>query len=167
MNIRPILKEDAKHIQLVAKQSWNAAYGDIYPQSFIEEFVRNAYSIHNLEQSADRDAQRDERHFYVCELEGAIIAFAQVMKQEAAGEYELLRIYVHPDRQNAGAGRLLLSNYLTTLPHMNKLVAWVEDKNEQGRRFYERNGFVQTSHMVEKHEHFETQLTEYTWQRTC
>ncbi|WP_028596199.1 GNAT family N-acetyltransferase [Paenibacillus assamensis] len=165
MNIRPVLKEDASYIQTVARQSWNAAYGNIYPQSFIDEFVSKAYSVDSLEQGAERDEQRAERHFYVCEAEGSIIAFAQVMSQETAGEYELLRIYVQPERQNAGAGRLLLSNFLTTIPHMNKLVAWVEDKNEQGRRFYERNGFTVTSQMVEKHEHFETQLIEYTWRR--
>jgi GNAT superfamily N-acetyltransferase len=74
---------------------------------------------------------------WVAERDGVAIGFAAV-----AGDL-LGHLYVHPKAQNRGAGSALLDRVKLERP--GGFHFWVFQRNEAGRRFYERHG----CHVVE------------------
>ena len=54
---------------------------------------------------------------------------------------ELWRIYAHPDHYGTGAGSALLDELESRLD-VDAYVLDVHSRNERGRAFYERRGFV-------------------------
>ena len=69
--------------------------------------------------------------------------FAFVAWDEATGEIQ--RLYTHPRGQGRGAGRELLSRAVDALRAAGRTEAWLntEARNEDARRFYERQGWIE------------------------
>lgn len=62
--------------------------------------------------------------------------------------FELRRLYVKPDVQRQGVGRRLLEAVIQA-GRIKSMYAWVEQKNEIGRAFYARRGFVKVNERKE------------------
>ncbi|GGO08363.1 GNAT family N-acetyltransferase [Saccharibacillus kuerlensis] len=148
ITIRFASQTDIPHIQSVARDACTATYSDIYPKTFIENFLNMAYSAENLQRSIERDEQLDNRSFLVAEWEGEVVGYAQTAK-EGEDSYELLRIYIQPEYQHRGIGQRFLRRFLDHLAPSDKLFAWVAKENVMGRAFYEKNGFKHTEEMSE------------------
>jgi GNAT superfamily N-acetyltransferase len=69
---------------------------------------------------------------WVAERNGRVLGFAAL-----AGEM-LSHLYVAPDAQGAGVGRVLLAKAMERRPAGFRL--WVFQRNERARRFYESHG---------------------------
>jgi GNAT superfamily N-acetyltransferase len=78
--------------------------------------------------------RRDE--VWVAELDGAVAAYARFTRTW------LDDLYVHPDHQGAGLGGALLDLVKSLRPDGFGL--WVFESNEPARRFYARQGLVET-----------------------
>ncbi|WP_158579915.1 GNAT family N-acetyltransferase [Geodermatophilus marinus] len=93
-------------------------------------------------------ARVTEPGFVVAERTGRVVAFARA--DEQAGEVALL--YVDPDEQGRGTGRLLLGLVLDRLRAAGHAVARLrtEERNTGPRRFYEAEGFVSTGEVLER-----------------
>jgi len=131
----------AESIARVARASWTDTYRDIFEPEFIEEFLSTNYATDALAEQAERAAARDDRHFLVAERDGAVIAFAQYGRGPRGPE--LFRIYAEPAHFGMGAGFALLEELHRRLAgNVDGYVVDVHSRNERGRSFYDRNGFV-------------------------
>jgi ribosomal protein S18 acetylase RimI-like enzyme len=140
-SIRDATAADAEAIARVARASWTDTYRDIFEPDFIERFLADAYDRDAVAGSAERAAPRDDQHFLVAERDGAVIAFAQY--GEGRRGPELFRIYADPAHFGTGAGSALLAELHRRLAgRVASYVLDVHSRNERGRAFYDRNGFV-------------------------
>jgi [ribosomal protein S5]-alanine N-acetyltransferase len=141
VSVRDAVAADAEAIAGVARASWAATYRDIFEPAFIAEFLDANYQPEGLARQAERaDASLDE-HFLVAERGGSVVAFAQFGVGSRGPE--LFRIYADPAHFGTGAGSALLGELHRRLTgHVEEYVLEVHSKNERGRAFYDRNGFV-------------------------
>jgi putative acetyltransferase len=101
-------------------------------------FVRARDEMTYLPRIVDKDRPKlggwiVERHeVWVAEEDGRIVGFAGLHP----GLLE--HLYVEPTEQNRGIGTALLEHVKASLP--DGFEFWVFQKNEAGRRFYERHG---------------------------
>jgi len=140
-SVRDASAADAEAIARVARASWTETYRDIFDADFIDAFLAQNYAPEALVASAERVAVRDDEHFLVAERDGAVIAFAQY--GEGPSGPELFRIYADPAYFGTGAGTALLAELHRRLAgRVTSYVLHVHSRNERGRAFYDRNGFV-------------------------
>lgn len=141
VTIRDARATDADAIARVARASWTDTYRDIFEAAFIDEFLSANYATDALATQAERAATRDGSHFLVAEREEAVIAFAQFGTGPRGPE--LFRIYADPEHYGTGAGSALLAELHRRLEgHVDAYLLDVHSRNERGRAFYDRNGFV-------------------------
>ena len=121
--LRPPVPEDASAIADVLTAAGVAAWGGFLGAERVERATRGT------EQPADLVA---------VDAEG-VVGF--VAWDAATGE--ILRLYTHPRAWGGGAGRALLDCALDALREAGFRQAWLntEERNERGRRFYERHGW--------------------------
>ena len=140
-SVRDAAPTDAVAIARVARASWTDTYRDIFESEFIERFLADAYDLEELAAAAERAAASENEHFLVAERDGAVVAFAQY--GEGRRGPELFRIYADPAHFGTGAGSALLAELHRRLAgHVDGYVVDVHSRNERGRAFYDRNGFV-------------------------
>ncbi|HYI68070.1 MAG TPA: GNAT family N-acetyltransferase [Candidatus Limnocylindrales bacterium] len=140
-SVRDAAPADAEAIARVARASWTDTYRDIFEPDFIERFLADNYAPQALAASAERAAGSEDEHFLVAERDGAVVAFAQY--GEGRRGPELFRIYADPAHYGTGAGYAMLTELHRRLA--GRVAAYVLDvhsRNERGRAFYDRNGFV-------------------------
>lgn len=139
--VRDAVAGDAESIARVARASWTQTYRDIFDPAFIEDFLRTNYATDALAAQAEGASMRDDTHFLVAERDGAVIAFAQYGIGPRGPE--LFRIYADPAYFGTGAGFALLDELHRRLAgKVDGYVVDVHSRNERGRAFYDRNGFV-------------------------
>ena len=138
--VRDATIEDASAIRRVAQASWRHTYRDIFAPEFIEAFLDRNYSEAALAGAAEA-ATRDESAFLVAEREGAIVGYLHF--GEGPRGPELYRIYADPAHFGTGVGSALPSELHERIEgRVEAYVLDVHSRNERGRAFYERNGFV-------------------------
>jgi RimJ/RimL family protein N-acetyltransferase len=139
--VRDATPADALAIATVARASWTETYRDIFEPSFIEGFLAEHYAPEALERATLRAAERDDAEFLVAERDGAVVAYANYGVGPRGPE--LFRIYAHPDHYGTGAGSALLAELHRRIAgRVDAYVLDVHSRNERGRAFYDRNGFV-------------------------
>jgi RimJ/RimL family protein N-acetyltransferase len=137
--VRDARPGDAERIAEVARASWRDTYRDIFEPAFIEDFLAANYSPAALVASAEQASVREDRQFLVAERDGEIVAYAHY----GVGEHgpELWRIYADPAHYGTGAGSALLDELESRLD-VDAYQLDVHSRNERGRAFYHRRGFV-------------------------
>ena len=141
VSVRDALAADAEAIARVASVSWSETYRDIFEPAFIAEFLDANYQPAALAGQADRAAGLADGHFLVAERDGDVVAFAQFGVGPRGPE--LSRIYADPAHFGTGAGSALLEELHRRIAgSVDAYVLEVHSKNERGRAFYDRNGFV-------------------------
>ena len=141
VSVRDAVAADAEAIARVARASWAETYRDIFEPAFIAEFLDANYAPAALAEQASRAAGLSDGHFLVAERDGSVVAFAQFGVGPRGPE--LSRIYADPAHYGTGAGSALLIELHRRLEgHVDAYVVEVHSKNERGRAFYERSGFV-------------------------
>jgi len=143
VSVRDAQATDAEAIAFVARASWAETYRDIFEPAFITEFLDANYQWSSLAEQASRAAGLPDGHFLVAERDGSVVAFAQFGVGPRGPE--LFRIYADPAHYGSGAGSALLAELHRRISgQMDAYVVEVHSKNERGRAFYDRNGFVVT-----------------------
>ena len=139
VTVRDARPEDAEAVARVATASWRDTYRDIFEPAFIDEFLATHYATDSLARAAERASAAENEHFLVAEREGEIVAYAHYGIGERGPE--LWRIYADPAHYGTGAGSALLDELEFRLD-VDGYVLDVHSRNERGRAFYERRGFV-------------------------
>lgn len=139
--VRDVTVEDAPAVERVARASWSDTYRDIFEPEFIERFLGEAYAPDALRAAIERSTTRDDAHFLVAERRGEVIAYAQYGVGPRGPE--LFRIYADPAHYGTGAGSALLDELESRLRGVvDAFLLDVHSRNERGRAFYDRRGFV-------------------------
>lgn len=142
--------DDVAPIRAVAEASWERDYADILTRDTVAAGVNDWYDEETL-----ADLVADERTpVWVAEVGeaddeqgdgGEVVAFAHGYVAGETGH--VLRLYVHPDERRSGVGERLLSATVDALTGRGsgRVEATVLAANEQGRAFYEAQGFEQVA----------------------
>jgi GNAT superfamily N-acetyltransferase len=137
--VRAAVPDDADAVDAVRFASWRAAYGDLIPAAFFDEFDRAA-AISRWRAGI----VAGDRQALVAEQVGPIVGFCSYgncrdADLPAAGE--VYALYAHPDHWSTGVGRALLSRAIEALAN-RPIVLWVLRDNARARRFYEIAGLT-------------------------
>ena len=145
--------EDIVALQVAAEASWRATYASIFTPDFITRFLARAYSVESLR----RTIQSPNSCFLVVKCETAqckatVLGFGQVGSGQPRRDgkpvapAELYRLYVVPSQQRQGLGSRLLAELEAWLlaQGYDHYACYVHARNELGKAFYQRQGFVHT-----------------------
>lgn len=140
--IEPAQVGDIAAIQVVAQQSWQATYGQIFSQEFIDGFLSRAYSTEALR----RSLANARSLFLLAKAGEQVVGFGQLGEGESrhSRSMELYRLYVAPAHWRQGIGAALLAAAEDWLKQrgVTGYHCFVHSQNEVGKRFYLKRGFV-------------------------
>ena len=136
--IRPATLADIEGIRQVARITWHATYAHCIAAHIRARFLEQAYATHTLS-----DTLNQQPHwFYVATLAKQVIGYAQyVIRYDT--QWELVRLYVHPDHQRRGIGRsfLWMGAAAMLAAGADACYASVAAENAPALAFYQRCGF--------------------------
>ncbi|EIT86212.1 GCN5-related N-acetyltransferase [Fictibacillus macauensis ZFHKF-1] len=136
-HIRNMHEEDLEHVQAVARRTWQATYEGIIPAHIQERFITVAYCKESLQQRLLRSS------FFVAEVEGNVVGFANYAAGKEEGVLALVALYVLPEHQGTGIGTALLQVGMQ-LQNVHTMEVDVEQENTIGMTFYVAKGFTVT-----------------------
>jgi RimJ/RimL family protein N-acetyltransferase len=135
--------EDANEIRNVAYQSWRAAYRDILAAEAVDERFNSRY----LNQDLRTRISSSNDFFFVARDNNKLVGFIHF------GLYDIVSllagIYVIPNFWRRGIGTSLLralDEELNLLGHAG-YGCYVHERNEIGKAFFLKHGFVHTGHL--------------------
>ena len=171
IGIRPARPQDAFGIATVHVETWRATYPTLLPHDYL---VRNL-SIDTRAAYWQRTLDSDRGESVLVAVEaGTVVGFCSVgaarkrpgarLLPEGARLGEVFTLYVLPDFQDRGAGRMLLANGFARLLDMGCQAAllWVIAANPS-RFFYEAMGGQAAGSDVEKFAGARLEETCYLW----
>ncbi|MDN4595453.1 GNAT family N-acetyltransferase [Polycladomyces subterraneus] len=159
--LRPMYTTDIPGVKKVAEETWWSTYRPILKEESIRRFLQVSYCEEALEQALEAHQRAAVSLFWVAVQEGAVIGFVEAMR-ETDSMFELRRLYVKPEVQRQGVGRRLLEEVIQA-GRINSMFAWVEQKNEIGRAFYARRGFVKVDEREEDFLGTVTVVEKWVW----
>ncbi|GLZ78032.1 N-acetyltransferase GCN5 [Actinorhabdospora filicis] len=141
ITVRAADPDDGMAIAAVQKTTWQATYGEWIPD------VVAGLDLARTALNWSRAAADARQRVAVAEGETGVLGFAwsgPPEENEPEGTGVLLALYVHPEAQGRGAGRLLLDDAVTWLRAQGYTgcVVWALERYAPARRFYERSGFA-------------------------
>lgn len=153
VTIRPAREADAEAIAGVHVETWRAAYAGLLPQEVLDGLSRRRQT--RRWRRAIRDPQAELGQVFVAE-DGGIAGFGSASCK--AGE--ITTLYVRPDAQRRGIGRMLFHHMAEFLEGPVSL--WVLDGNPAAG-FYERLGGRPGVHAAVERWGRELGRTRYCW----
>jgi GNAT superfamily N-acetyltransferase len=140
--VRRAVPGDAHDVARMHIRSWQSAYRGLLAQDYLDgleptawatryTFGRMGFGLPATQLAVDGSAVR------------GLVTTGLCRDDDLANFGELLAIYVDPDHQRTGVGRLLMAAGRTRLRRVGVETAalWVLDDNARARRFYERDGW--------------------------
>lgn len=157
--VRLATVEDAEALADVHVTSWQKAYAGIFPDDYLSNLDRRVRA-----QWWQRFIGNGAR-VHVAESDG-VVGFCHADDSDDEGWGEIYSIYVHPDNWGDGYGRELLVAGESTLigKGHNRALLWVLQRNERGRRFYERQSWA-VGKPIRVEEIGGTQVTEVRYEK--
>jgi ribosomal protein S18 acetylase RimI-like enzyme len=142
-NIRRAAVEDAQAIASVKVDTWRSTYVGIVPDAFLK-------SLNAREGAEDWRAhlQAQDMLAFVAEDRSDVFGFICGGKlRDVIDGYdgELYAIYIRPEGQRSGVGRLLVRSLVEALQikGLKSMVVWVLERNLGAVSFYQRLGAIQ------------------------
>jgi ribosomal protein S18 acetylase RimI-like enzyme len=144
--IRRAQTADAETLVRLSRDTFRAAFGDLYWPEDLEAYLATAYGL----EKTRRDLTDPNIGVWFAERDGVAIGYAMVgpcdlpHPEVTEACAELKRIYLAPDAQGGGMGSRLISQALAWLERDGPRRIWIGvwSGNEGARRLYERLGFA-------------------------
>ena len=155
--IRLMTSKDIEHVQQIARVTWRDTYSDIIPEELQTLFLDRSYSDRMLMMRMERTAM------LIAERDGVPIGFANVTKVDEDGDAELTAMYILPPHQKSGYGKKLFHKALATLKSASQVFVYVDQHNENGRAFYEKQGFTLVDIFEETFEGHPVKTAQYVY----
>jgi ribosomal protein S18 acetylase RimI-like enzyme len=162
MRVREATTADVASIRAVAEASWERDYVDLLTRDTVAAGVNDWYDEATLtEQVTDErtpvlvaeraggadgsEAEPGSSNGTETAETGSIAGFAHGYVDGETGH--VLRLYVHPDERRSGVGETVLAATVDALVERGseRVDATVLAANEQGRAFYESQGFEEVA----------------------
>jgi ribosomal protein S18 acetylase RimI-like enzyme len=143
IEIRPATAEDIDAIRAVSERAWHEAHTPIIGQETTEEVLEQYYDAETFHAAID-DA---ERILDVAEDEESVVGFISGgPSEESPGAFNLVRVYVRPERWGDGIGRQLLEHFEEAVSERehDRITLGVMADNDRAIRFYESMGYTRT-----------------------
>ncbi|MFC4248523.1 GNAT family N-acetyltransferase [Natribaculum luteum] len=151
MKIRSATSADREAIRAVARETWHDTYDDLEADT-IDAVVDEWYGDDELETAIggwhgdDLDVSLEgiDTVLLVAEVGGEVVGFTHALADGEEGD--VLRMYVHPDHQDAGVGTALHQHLRERLVELGvtRMRAFDLASNEASRTFYEGLDFEET-----------------------
>jgi ribosomal protein S18 acetylase RimI-like enzyme len=140
VTIRPATTKDAEAIASVDVASWQGAYSEILPDSYLASLdVDERAGLWRTAVTARGTS------VLVAEDEMGTVGFTSVgpSRDEDAelGDREIYAIYLHPRAWGTGVARDLMRTVLSSLAPGTAVTLWILEGNERAQHFYRRHGF--------------------------
>src|SRR5690625_4475734 len=132
--VRHMQEKDIQQVQQVAQTSWHDTYADIISFEARDSFLQAAYNESVMQN------RMENSFFYVAEVEGEIVGFANFTPVTEEGKTELAAIYLYPEHQGKGIGTALLDEGLHHIKGVKDVIVDVEKENEKGNTLYKEIG---------------------------
>ena len=130
---------DLQIVHDLAHKIWPSAYGDILSSDQLEYMLHQIYSIASLQN------QFENLHHNFCIVfdEDIPIGFASFSPKEKDHTiYKLHKLYVLPQQQGAGTGKLLLNYIINSIKKTGATILELNvNRSNKARSFYEKCGF--------------------------
>ena len=139
MWIRTASKRDIVAISRLLGVVWHDTYDGIYGADKVGEITRRWHSHEALEKKLTAPASE----FLVAD-DGNTIAAMAYASQIGDKKAKLHQLYVLPQFQGGGVGKLLLDEIEESFFDVGEFVLEVEEQNRSAIRFYEKHGFHQS-----------------------
>jgi GNAT superfamily N-acetyltransferase len=133
--------DDADAIAAVHVRTWQAAYAQALPASFLSSLDAGARA--ERWRATLKEARPANATFVA--VDDRVVGFASVGPDRADATLgEVYAIYVDPSHWSTGAGLALMRRAVEHLEAagFREIGLWVLEANPRARRFYERFGFV-------------------------
>ncbi len=135
--------QDIETIRQITFASWPNAYGSILSAAQIDYMLDLMYNAQALKE------QIEGAHQYILVMEGAqAVAFASYYLDEAS-IYKLNRIYILPNQQGKGIGKLMVDYIVTDIALVGATALRLQvNKQNKAKQFYLKLGFTQIGEAV-------------------
>ncbi len=144
ISIKRATEDDLLIIHNLAHKIWPNAYGDILSPDQLEYMLDLFYSHASLQRQFS-DLKHD---FLIILHENNPAGFASFSQKEANNSttYRLHKIYLLPQLQGTGAGKLLLEYIINSIKTLGGISLELNvNRNNKARFFYQKIGFKITS----------------------
>ncbi|MDO5665615.1 MAG: GNAT family N-acetyltransferase [Bacteroidia bacterium] len=133
-------KNNIQDIQLIANIAWPTAFSNILSSDQIKYMMGWMYSDESLQEQMDVKNHR----YFLAKVNEAFVGYMSIEHNcENSGKTKIHKIYILPDLQKKGIGKLLLGRAITETKEQNESAVYlnVNKYNENAIGFYEENGF--------------------------
>lgn len=135
--IRDAVIQDIPLIRELAFAIWPQTYGAILSKGQLDYMMDLIYSPAALK----RQMEEGDR-FLVLEMNGIPEGFASFGAIEPAATFKLHKLYIRPDRQKSGFGKMLLEQVIAMVGALEGAALQLNvNRFNKARQFYERMGF--------------------------
>ncbi len=139
MWVRTAGKKDLVTISQLLGTVWHATYDAIYGAERVSDITREWHSPAALE----KQLKAPHSEFLVAD-DGKVIAAMAYARQISEREVKLNQLYILPEYQGGGIGRLLLNELDESFFDVPVMMLEVEEQNKDAVDFYQHCGFSQT-----------------------
>jgi ribosomal protein S18 acetylase RimI-like enzyme len=134
--VRRAREREEAAVNRLLVETWHDTYDAILGREKVADITARWHAPERLAEQIRMEGAA----FLVAEADGEVVGHA-FARMDREGIVHLFRLYVHPTRQRAGVGGLLLDAVAGLFPQAAAIRLEVEEANVKGRRFYEAHGF--------------------------
>jgi len=139
-SIKSAVFSDLPVIRDLAQRIWPHAYGEILSPEQLKYMLEQIYSLASLQNQLVA-----LNHAFILVLDNNIpVGFASFSPKEKNRKiYRLHKIYVLPQQQGTGTGKLLLAHVINSIKSMGATSLELNvNRHNTARLFYEKHGFT-------------------------
>jgi ribosomal protein S18 acetylase RimI-like enzyme len=129
--------EDISEVKQLLSYTWKDTYG-----SFLEaQTIEKVTTVWHHPEALKSQAEDPDTYFAVAKDENRKIVGLITVGRIDKKRVHVGRLYVHPEAQRQGIGHQLLAAALKAFPNTEVIRLEVEEENEKGVSFYNKQGF--------------------------
>lgn len=137
INVVPAKTNDVLVIHTLAQEIWKNTYKNILSKNQIDFMLDDMYSVASI-----LDQMENSHHFLLLVDDLEFVGFASFSETSEAKIYKIQKLYLHPDIQGKGAGRLMVSHISQLILEMGgDTVELNVNRNNPATDFYLKLGF--------------------------
>ncbi len=140
ISYRNAIVEDAFTIHRLAHAIWPEAYGSILSDGQIDYMLRTYYDPEAIR----LQMEQQQYHFILQYVNGQPVGFG-TWSNEGNSTFKIQKLYILPQHQGSGLGKLLISYLLSVLTAQGAQKVFLNvNRYNKARFFYEKLGFTIT-----------------------